>query len=264
MSKISGKIIRVNNLPPKGERLTNVIYQVAVPGTATYIDYAVDENGDIKTPTLDKSLLENDFGKVKTVNKQEPDEKGNIDLNDYVQIYNSDEELQEIWNNGIRDKIYFNHQTKDMAIGNSDGDGYSLFKMDEYLDKPIDETADEDKRVVLYSEKEDKSYYIPLSKIAGNIKTVNGSSLLGSGDVPVYTGFKNRIINGAMVIDQRNAGASVTPNSTYTLDRWICPTTQTSKFTVQQNAGSVRKHCRADLKPHAGAGEIRRAGGTHV
>jgi len=35
-------------------------------------------------------------------------------------------------------------------------------------------------------------------------------------------GFKNRIINGAMVIDQRNAGASVTPtaDSTYTLDRW--------------------------------------------
>ena len=54
-----------------------------------------------------------------------------------------------------------------------------------------------------------------------------------------YTGFKSRIINGGMVIDQRNAGASVTPNSTYTLDRWICPTTQTSKFTVQQNAGSV-------------------------
>ena len=37
-----------------------------------------------------------------------------------------------------------------------------------------------------------------------------------------YTGFKNRIINGAMVIDQRNAGASVTLNNTgaYTLDRW--------------------------------------------
>ena len=34
-------------------------------------------------------------------------------------------------------------------------------------------------------------------------------------------GFKNRIINGAMVIDQRNAGASVTPaDSAYTLDRW--------------------------------------------
>jgi hypothetical protein len=37
-------------------------------------------------------------------------------------------------------------------------------------------------------------------------------------------GFKNRIINGAMVIDQRNAGASVTVNSVasnYTVDRWF-------------------------------------------
>ncbi len=136
MSKNIGKIIRVNSLPPKDKRLTNVIYQVAVPETATYIDYAVDENGDIKTPTLDKSFTENDFSKVKTVNHQEPDENGNIALNDYVQIYNSDEELQEIWDNGISDKVYFNHHTKEMVIGNSDGDGYSLFKMEEYLNKP--------------------------------------------------------------------------------------------------------------------------------
>jgi hypothetical protein len=55
-----------------------------------------------------------------------------------------------------------------------------------------------------------------------------------------YTGFKNRIINGAMVIDQRNAGASVTPaNNDYTLDRWKISISQSSKFTVQQNAGSV-------------------------
>jgi hypothetical protein len=54
------------------------------------------------------------------------------------------------------------------------------------------------------------------------------------------TGFKNRIINGAMVIDQRNAGASVTPTNTqYTLDRWTSGVTQASKFSVQQNAGSV-------------------------
>jgi len=136
MSKNIGKIIRVNSLPPKGERLTNVIYQVAVPETATYIDYAVDENGDIKTPTLDKSFTENDFSKVKTVNHQEPDENGNIALNYYVQIYNSYEELQEIWDNAISDKVYFNHHTKEMVIGNSDGDGYSLFKMEEYLNKP--------------------------------------------------------------------------------------------------------------------------------
>jgi hypothetical protein len=57
-----------------------------------------------------------------------------------------------------------------------------------------------------------------------------------------YTGFKNRIINGAMVIDQRNAGASVTPSvlfSTYTLDRWNTVYSVGSKFSVQQNAGSV-------------------------
>ncbi|WP_346986181.1 hypothetical protein [Chryseobacterium sp. POE27] len=48
MSNI-GKIIRVNALPPIGERETNVIYQVAVPGGATYTDYAVDESGDLKT-----------------------------------------------------------------------------------------------------------------------------------------------------------------------------------------------------------------------
>ena len=41
-------------------------------------------------------------------------------------------------------------------------------------------------------------------------------------NLPNTFGFKNRIINGAMVIDQRNAGASVTPtaDATYTLDRW--------------------------------------------
>ena len=58
-----------------------------------------------------------------------------------------------------------------------------------------------------------------------------------------YTGFKNRLINSAMVIDQRNAGASVTATTTsaftYTLDRWSYYATAASKFTVQQNAGSV-------------------------
>jgi hypothetical protein len=43
-----------------------------------------------------------------------------------------------------------------------------------------------------------------------------------------------------MVIDQRNAGVSVTPaNGAYTLDRWKCYQTTASKFSVQQNAGSV-------------------------
>jgi hypothetical protein len=51
---------------------------------------------------------------------------------------------------------------------------------------------------------------------------------------------RNRIINGAMTFDQRNAGASVTPaNAAYTLDRWCSFLSQSSKYTVQQNAGSV-------------------------
>ena len=52
---------------------------------------------------------------------------------------------------------------------------------------------------------------------------------------------KNRIINGAMVIDQRNAGASVTALNTapYTVDRFYALSVPSSKYTVQQNAGSV-------------------------
>jgi hypothetical protein len=57
---------------------------------------------------------------------------------------------------------------------------------------------------------------------------------------PVSSVFRSRIINGGMVIDQRNAGASVTPtNSQYLLDRWQAALTAASKFSVQQNAGSV-------------------------
>jgi hypothetical protein len=52
---------------------------------------------------------------------------------------------------------------------------------------------------------------------------------------------RNRIINGDMRIDQRNAGASVTPtvDGTYQLDRWQSRLSVTSKFSIQQNAGSV-------------------------
>ena len=56
--------------------------------------------------------------------------------------------------------------------------------------------------------------------------------------VPV-TGFKNRIINGAMVIDQRNAGASVTLNDgVYPVDRFRGVITQSSKLTAQQLTSS--------------------------
>ena len=53
---------------------------------------------------------------------------------------------------------------------------------------------------------------------------------------------KNRLINSAMVIDQRNAGASFSSsvNGVYSLDRWYNQNnTSGTRFSVQQNAGNV-------------------------
>jgi len=71
---------------------------------------------------------------------------------------------------------------------------------------------------------------------SGNTATINGTTLTADS----LQGFRNRIINGDMRIDQRNAGASVTPaDNQYTLDRWKSKLTQASKYSIQQNAGSV-------------------------
>jgi len=54
--------------------------------------------------------------------------------------------------------------------------------------------------------------------------------------------FRNRIINGGMVIDQRNAGASVSTASAseiYSVDRFSGVYSTTLKFTIQQNQGSI-------------------------
>lgn len=64
----------------------------------------------------------------------------------------------------------------------------------------------------------------------GNFTSVNSKNTFG---------FKNRIINGDMRIDQRNAGASVTPSTsgnTYCVDRWTWGVTQASKLTAQQSS----------------------------
>jgi len=75
-----------------------------------------------------------------------------------------------------------------------------------------------------------------------NVDTITTSvsgGVLGAGNASIM---KNRIINGAMVIDQRNAGASVTPTTTgswFAVDRFQTWVSQNSKLTMQQNAGSV-------------------------
>jgi hypothetical protein len=71
--------------------------------------------------------------------------------------------------------------------------------------------------------------------VADVIQNTTGYSL-GAGNASIM---KNRLINGAMVISQRGT-ASVTPtNGQYLVDRFFVGLTAASKFTAQQNAGSV-------------------------
>ncbi len=74
-----------------------------------------------------------------------------------------------------------------------------------------------------------------------SLDTSLNATMAGYVNAPNTFGFKNRIINGAMQIDQRNAGASLTSTAApiYSLDRWAINASQASKYTVQQNAGSV-------------------------
>lgn len=76
------------------------------------------------------------------------------------------------------------------------------------------------------------------SQITFNDNTTQNTSAYGGGFA-----MRNRIINGDFRIDQRNAGASSTATSTgsvyNTVDRWNYYASVGSKFTLQQNAGSV-------------------------
>lgn len=72
--------------------------------------------------------------------------------------------------------------------------------------------------------------------------TANFDSLSAANNpISVVGGFqRNKIINGDMRIDQRNAGTIVTPaDGQYTLDRWVALQAVPNKYTVQQNAGSI-------------------------
>jgi len=59
-----------------------------------------------------------------------------------------------------------------------------------------------------------------------------GTTALGAGD---SSAMKNRIINGAMVIDQRNAGAAVTTTGSYPVDRFYVNNSSDATFSAQQS-----------------------------
>ena len=67
-----------------------------------------------------------------------------------------------------------------------------------------------------------------------------GITQAGEFDSDSTMGFKNRIINGAMVIDQRNAGAAVTVNgaTAYTVDRWQGGDSTDGAFSAQQDSSA--------------------------
>jgi hypothetical protein len=75
---------------------------------------------------------------------------------------------------------------------------------------------------------------LPLTggSLTGNITSTGSISSVNT------FGFKNRIINGGMGIDQRNNGASITPTTTgtYSVDRWRCGLSVASKYSAQQSA----------------------------
>lgn len=66
----------------------------------------------------------------------------------------------------------------------------------------------------------------------GSSITFEDGSIVSSGN----QGFKNKVINGAMTINQRYAGAANTPvDGQYTIDRWQCWTSQSGKLSIQQS-----------------------------
>ena len=74
-----------------------------------------------------------------------------------------------------------------------------------------------------------------------SVSGTNGITLDGQFNSASSMGFKNRIINGAMVIDQRNAGAAVTGISSgtnYITDRFTLVEATDAVFTAQQDTSA--------------------------
>ena len=74
-----------------------------------------------------------------------------------------------------------------------------------------------------------------------NVTNLTATNLTATNVIPTSSFLRNRIINGDMRIDQRNAGVEVNPavTATYYLDRWQATSTAASKFKIGQNAGAV-------------------------
>ena len=75
------------------------------------------------------------------------------------------------------------------------------------------------------------------SSATNNIVLDSSGNMTAGGTLAMSSSFmRNRIINGAMVVDQRNAGASstVTTSSYVSCDRWQTWASATSKYSIEQ------------------------------
>jgi len=68
------------------------------------------------------------------------------------------------------------------------------------------------------------------------VNRINDSS--GGILAPISSVMRNRIINGAMVIDQRNAGAAVTGSGEFPVDRFLVGNTTDGAFSAQQDSSA--------------------------
>jgi hypothetical protein len=74
------------------------------------------------------------------------------------------------------------------------------------------------------------------------VLATDGSVSISGNNYSPQTGFKNRIINGAMTIDQRNAGAAINSASgagNYAVDRFAYNASQTGKVNLQQTTANI-------------------------
>ena len=90
----------------------------------------------------------------------------------------------------------------------------------------------------------DNSGILNLQSNGTTVATVSSTGFSTPANQTINTantfGFKNRIINGRMEINQRAASSSFTPaDGVFYLDRWQYQASQASKFTAGVNQGSV-------------------------
>ncbi|WP_415325081.1 hypothetical protein [Chryseobacterium sp. MMS23-Vi53] len=182
MSEI-GKIIRVNALPPAGARETNVIYQVAAVGGATYTDYAIDANGDLKTHAVVDGSIPVEIS------------------DDHVHISDLD-----LIAEGISTQSDYNSITKEKIEGK--------------LDKPLTDGNVQDYNKIIGLNSNGEVAKLPAGDLGKNVAnskltSIDGAGLTLGADWEMKTSGKNYIVSGLSdVSNDTNFNTFIAQNST--------------------------------------------------